>query len=97
MTNCEYYHVERPKLTKRERLYCELVEEGWLARDSDSCLWLYINKIPKKFSSSWDADTTNADVLELNVPNFSNAFSFIKWEDEQPWSIEDLLKLEVIE
>lgn len=24
-----------------------------------------------------------------------DVFSFIKWEDEEPWSIEDLKKLEV--
>ena len=26
---------------------------------------------------------------------FGNMFDFIKWEDEEPWSIEDLKKLEV--
>lgn len=27
-------HIEQPKLTKKERQFCELIETGWIARDN---------------------------------------------------------------
>lgn len=41
-------HVEQPKLTKRERAFCEAVQTGWIARDEiNSCagfliMWKFI-------------------------------------------------------
>lgn len=94
-------HKEQPKLTKRERAFCEFVETGYIARDSESWdndLYYYVNK-PNRKSESWDY--IGSDLISFNdmnqIKQISEMFTFITWEDEEPWSIEDLLKLEVIE
>lgn len=88
--NAEY--VEQPKLTKKERQLCEFIKEGYLARDASGSLYSYEEKPIKKYSA-WDGTVT----LYLNQEVFESEFSFIKWEDEEPWSIQGLLELEVEE
>ena len=34
-------HEEKPKLTKRERKLCELLETGWIAADEDGSIYWY--------------------------------------------------------
>lgn len=87
-------HVERPKLTKKERAFCELVETGWLARDEYKYLYLYSDK-PFKRNSSWKSDSKHYNLIDSIV--FQVGFSFIKFEDKEAWSVEELLKLEVEE
>lgn len=94
----ESEYKERPKLTKQERKFCELFEgkDIWFATDKDS-----ISKIPVVYTEkpvknafAWSGD----NIITQNFRLFIDAkFDFIKWEDEEPWSIEDLLKLEVEE
>jgi hypothetical protein len=92
-------HKEQPKLTKKERLLCEILETGYIARDGafyDYNIYYYPTR-PKRKSDHWDdVDELYTD-LELFERKIPNPFSFIKWEDEEPWKVEDLLKLEVIE
>ena len=38
------YTPPTPKLTKREHVFCEAVETGWMARESDGKLWLFKKK-----------------------------------------------------
>ena len=84
----KWLYVEaKPTLTAKERAFCEMVTEGYIARDEDGELYIYANE-PLKEKVGWSYD---ADYLILN----SEYFPFIKWEDESPWSIEELLKLEV--
>lgn len=81
-------HIEKPKLTKKERMFCELVETGWITRDRNGAIW-WGYKRPTKKVCSW---------IGAGATLYAGAiakFSFIKWEDEEPWSVEDLLKLEV--
>ena len=56
----------------------------WIARDIDGRLYIYASK-PKKGLSIW---------LDTGLPmiTFDHIFEFIKWEDDEPYSIEDLLK-----
>ena len=91
-------HVEQPKLTKKERQFCELVETGWLARDSDRRLFLFKKK-PVKHDGMWDSIGCRSYLILDKEMNFveSMDFTFITWDDAEPWSIEDLLKLEVEE
>lgn len=86
-------HIEQPKLTKKERQFCELVETGWIARDGDGLLVYYVQK-PKRGDNCW---IPYSDVLRIDNRFPYIGFPFIKWEDKKPWSIEDLLKLEVEE
>ena len=41
----------------------------------------------------WMVDDDNYYYVPRNM--YGSIFDFIKWEDEAPWSIEDLKKLEV--
>ena len=92
-------HIEppkQPKLTKKERQFCELVERGWIARDSDERLY-YFKEEPAKNArhKRWE-HVPFSKVIEID--QFDDCyFYFITWDDAEPWSIEDLLKLEVEE
>lgn len=86
------YQEPAPKLTKTERGFCEIVETGYIARDLANNSISYYSAKPYIDSHNyfWNSPYTS---IELS-PEY---FSFIKWEDKKPWSIEDLLKLEVEE
>ena len=85
-------HIDAPKLTKRERAFCEAVQTGWIARDKDRKIyWFPADEEIQKTEMMWNAETF------MNVSITKLAFAFVKWEDEKPWSVEDLLKLEVKE
>lgn len=86
----EWLYAEvKPNLTAKERTFCEIFTKGYIARDEDGDLYVYANE-PLKEEVEWNADI---DSIHLN----DEYFPFIKWEDEKPWSIEELLKLEVEE
>ena len=90
-------HVEQPKtptLTKKEKQFCELVDTGWIARDSDEQLYYFEEEPAKnKRHKRWE-QVPFSKVIEMN--QFDNCnFSFITWEDTDPYNIENLLKLEV--
>lgn len=82
-------HVEQPKLTKRERAFCEAVHTGWIARDFDDRLFWHEFE-PTKTHYEWLVN--RGRVVNLNP---FQLFDFVKREDEKPWAVEDLLKLEV--
>ena len=85
-------HIELPKLTKRERAFCEAVQTGWIARDRNGSLcWFPDDAVVKKSGIIWHAEKY------VCISHFKLQFLCIKWEDEKPWSIEDLLKLEVMD
>lgn len=87
---------EQPKLTKNERKLCEtLNKKCYIARDEDEKLTIYPTQ-PIKCMSFW-YDYSENYIGILNAIFTDCNFSFIKWEDEEPWSVEDLLKLEVME
>ena len=79
---------EQPKLTKEDKAFLEnIVEENfYIARDDDNDLYLYFLK-PYKEENEWFP--VQDDNLNIN----KNLFAFIKWEDEKPYSKEDLMKL----
>lgn len=77
-------HIEQPKLTKRERAFCEAVQAGFISRDCDMQLCYYTP----------DSCGECAQLKELGLNEF---FMFIRDIDEKPWAVEDLLKLEVME
>lgn len=82
-------HIEKPKLTKKERQFCELFETGWIARDRDGELY-HCKCKPYKNDGEWINGS-----FDINIHNFPDVpFSFITWDDKEPWSVEELLKLE---
>lgn len=84
-------HIEPPKLTKRERAFCEAVQMGWIARDADDRVHWY-DVEPTK--TAWEWQYNSGQLVNLNP---FHIFDFVEWKDEKPWAVEDLLKLEVIE
>lgn len=74
-----------PKLSSAERVILENLDKEykWIARDRSEMLCVYIGK-PMKGGSVWSGYK-----LKLDFPKL---FTFVKWEDEQPYSIEELLK-----
>lgn len=93
---CESEYVEKPILTTKEKLFLDLIREEYtyMARDEDNQLSVYHRK-PEKKSTYWllPDNPNNARILYIRALNVS--FDFIKWEDEEPWLIDDLKKLEV--
>ena len=85
-------HKEQPKLTKKERQFCELLETGWITRDKDGELHHH-KHFPHKSQNLW----CNKNYPRYYMNYYFLKFSFITWDDSEPWSIEDLLKLEVEE
>lgn len=86
----EEYQEPAPKLTKREKGFCEIIKNGYIARDKNGELYLY-NNPPYVTETDWRANYGHCTRL------CSKFFPFITWESNRYWSIEDLLKLEVEE
>ena len=83
-------YKEEPVLTAREKHFVEFVQEGWITRDKDGNLYWYEEKPIKCINSSywgWDCRYISFGTIEV--------LSFITWEDEEPWSVEELRKLKV--
>lgn len=89
-------YVEQPvTLNKKERLFCELVETGYIARDKNNKIYWYKDE-PKKGLQGWvDLKKTLSSFNLIDNYSIELKFDFIKWEDEFPQKVEDLLKLEV--
>ena len=85
---CQEYQDPAPKLTKKERAFCEIVRHGYIARDKDGSLCVY-DSFPVQRILSWFED--------LWIKIDPDTFRFITWESGKVWSIESLLKLEVEE
>ena len=86
-------HIEPPKLTKRERAFCEIVASGVIARDENGELNLFSDAEIHKEDGKWIKESKYCNNIQLYV----DEFDFVRWEDEKPWAVEDLLKLEVME
>ena len=80
------------KLTKDEKAILRSMDKKykWIARDKDGELSIYIEK-PIKSATWWVYHVARL----LHV--YNHLFTFIKWEDEEPYLIEDLLREEKTE
>lgn len=87
-------HVEKIKLTFAEKIILENLNSyfKWVARDSNGEVFCFKEKPYRgKESVMW------LGVGLCRLP-FSHLFKFIKWEDNKPYSIKDILNnCEVIE
>lgn len=86
-------YKEPIKLTQFEYEYLKFAKENeynFIARDTNNHLYLYPNK-PWKGELIWNC-------IDGNTPVFSELFKFVKWEDEEPYNIDEILSnCEVIE
>ena len=90
----ESEYVEKPVISKRDRAFLEYLDNDlkYIARDKNSILMAY-EHTGEKDENSWMLDSGSIkSFFRLNVQ-----LPMVKWEDEKPWLIEDLKKLEVVE
>ena len=78
---------EEPVLTDDEKVILRNVDKEikYIARDEDGDLYVYMEKPAKSQAGYWhESDNRNFDA-------YNHLFQFIKWEDKEPYLIEDLL------
>lgn len=92
--NSEY--VEKPKLSKKDRMFLSLFRKNWnyMARNQDGALYAFDEK-PRKFGKQWLPEVGEAAYLSSYA--FDLNFPMIKWEDEEPWEIARFYGLEEVE
>ena len=89
----EVWKREDPTITEDEKTILRnlLGKYEWIARDESGVLYIYHNK-PKKKEFTWVVES-GSRCLDL----FDHLFKIVQWEDDEPWKVEDLLKLDVKE
>lgn len=91
----ESEYIEKPVISKRDRAFLEHLREEYkfVARDKNGKLFV-CEAQPRKWEKYWYL--SNGRCLSLNRC-FTVDFPMVKWSDSEPWLIEDLKKLEVVE
>ena len=100
----EVWKREEPTMTITEDEKAILrnlpAEYKWITRDEDSKLYIYQDK-PEKCVDVWMSGRGSmflfCDQRYSPLYLFNHLFGMVKWEDDEPWRIEDLLKLDVKE
>ena len=78
---------EAPKLNEDEKAILKVLlneKYKWIARNKNDWLYVYASK-PKKGITIWE--NTGSPMMP-----FVHLFNFIKWEDNEPYLIEELLE-----
>ena len=92
----ESEYIEKPVISKMDRAFLEYIEEEfiYIARNEDERLFLFANKAVKmdEFGVFTCEGLYTRALYAFNID-----FPMVKWEDGEPWLIEDLKKLEVVE
>lgn len=89
-------YVEKSELTENEKAFLNLIDSKFkfIARDKTGRLVIYKTKpIKEKGCLFWSAKVFDSYSIS-NILGYE-CFSFIRWEDREPWSIEALKKLKV--
>lgn len=96
-------HIEidkmvKPTLNEYEKKFLEILRPNfYIARDKKGGLYAYADK-PTKCNQEWATNNGNYYWLNLTTNSYmhpSIKFDFITWDDEEPWKVENLLKLDV--
>lgn len=93
-SNSEY--IEHPVISKRDRAFLELFNDKckYIARDSNGELHGYeLTAMKNRKMEIWD---TTAEYVNIDY-FFAVDLPMVKWSDSEPWLIEDLKKLEVVD
>ena len=91
----ESEYIEKQVISKKDRAFLDCIVERikYIARDMNGFLFIYVIK-PHKLIDCWESggieSNKSLEFFNLNLP-------MIKWSDKEPWLIEDLKKLEVVE
>lgn len=91
----ESKYIEKPVISKRDSVILDYFKSNlkYIARNEDGKLFAYEAQ-PRKGKTYWKCTCGNCLLLnrQLNID-----FPMIKWEDSEPWLIDDLKKLEVVD
>lgn len=92
----ESEYIEKPVISKKDRAFLDYLRDRWkyMARDNISNAVYVFTDIPVKGEVGHFAYTGEARRISSD---FNVVFPMVKWSDEEPWLIEDLKKLEVVE
>lgn len=87
----ESEYIEKPVISRMDRAFLEYLKGyKYIAIDYGGKLCAYVS-IPKKIYDGWGyASFKSLAKLDIDFP-------MVKWSDSEPWLIEDLKKLEVVE
>lgn len=92
----ESEYLEKPVISKRDRAFLEYLRDNFktIARDENGTICVFTGRAEK-------SEVRGAFIYNGFYRNISNLFfvdlPMVKWEDDKPWLIEDLKKLEVVE
>lgn len=91
----ESEYIEPVKISKRDRAFLDYIKNNfvYIARNENGKLFAYEAQ-PRKEKTYWKCTCGNCLLLnrQLNID-----FPMVKWEDTEPWLIEDLKRLKVCE
>lgn len=87
----ESEYIEKPVISKRDKTLLDyLTGYKYIARDKNGKLYAYTS-IPEKSINCWGSAAYKS-LARLDID-----FPMIKWSDSEPWLIDDLNKLEVVD
>ncbi len=91
----ESEYIEKPVISKKDRAFLEYLNANinYITRDMYGSLYVYISK-PHKLIDCWKS--SGCEVYKT-LRMFNIDLPMVKWKDSEPWLIEDLKKLEVVE
>ena len=90
----ESEYIEKPVISKSDRAFLEYLGENakWMTKENGSEISVWMTKPNKdKYTNMW------TDGLYNCLSTFNIDFPMVKLRDSEPWLIEDLKKLEVVE
>lgn len=92
----ESEYVKKLVISKRDRAFLDCLKDKWkyMARDDISSAVYVFSEIPKKSKGGY---LTYTGEVRRSSTDFNIDFPMVKWEDSEPWLIEDLKKLEVVD
>ena len=92
---CNEEYIEKPMLTKNEKKFLDIINPKYkyVTKNKNNMLCLSVG-IPIKTGNDWIGVN---DCAYISENYFNGLFKFIKWDDEEPWQLDDLKKLEICE
>ena len=84
-------NIEPVVLTPTEKIILKNVDKKYkyIARDGNGSLYLYDYEPTYKWLTIWQCEGC---FTAVDFYAYNHLFKFIKWEDEKPYSISDLIK-----
>lgn len=91
--------AESQVISKKDRAFLDYLRENkkYIVRDKNNDLFVYETK-PRKAEKCWGMTDSLVceSYLYLNR-HFDVGFPMVKWEDTEPWLIEDLMNLKLVD